>query len=130
MLIALDSWQMNIFMTILTIYALFFDDIRVILFEKKADDIFYGINSAALFFFTMEIVMSSIAKKDEYWLKFFFWLDVVSTASLIADIGWIFNFTMESNTLSLTKTSRAGRVTRIIRVVRLIRLFRIVKLYK
>lgn len=39
----LDSWQWGIFMTIVTIYTLFFDDIRVCLIPKDADDAFYTI---------------------------------------------------------------------------------------
>jgi hypothetical protein len=84
-----DNSYVVIFMTIVTIYALFFDDIRLVVFTKSDDDIFFGITSACLFFFTLEIVLSSYSKPDEYFLSFFFWLDVVSTLSLIPDIGWI-----------------------------------------
>jgi hypothetical protein len=38
-----DSWQWGLFMTVVTIYTLFFDDIRVILIPKAADDAFYTI---------------------------------------------------------------------------------------
>jgi hypothetical protein len=100
-------------MTSLTIYALFFDDIRMVLFSKGSDDIFYGISSMALFFFTLEIILTSYSKKDEYWLSFFFWLDVVSTLSIIPDIGWIMDSMTGANdasdATSLAKTSRAGR---------------------
>jgi hypothetical protein len=75
-------------MTALTIYALFFDDLRMMFFHVEDDDIFYSITSAALFFFAYEICLASYAKFG-YWNSFFFWLDVVSTLSLIPDIGWI-----------------------------------------
>jgi len=39
----IDSWQWGIFMTVVTIYTLFFDDIRVISIPKAADDAFYTI---------------------------------------------------------------------------------------
>lgn len=39
----LDSWQWGIFMTVVTIYTLFFDDIRVIFIPKVADDAFFTI---------------------------------------------------------------------------------------
>jgi hypothetical protein len=76
-------------MTTLTIYALFFDDIRMIAFTRKDDDYFFTVTSLALFFFSFEIILASYSNKDDYWLSFFFWLDVVSTLSLIPDIGWI-----------------------------------------
>lgn len=40
----LDHNYTTIFMTIITIYALFGDDIRVLAFSKSDDDIFYGIS--------------------------------------------------------------------------------------
>jgi len=42
-------------MTTITIYALFGDDIRVLAFEKKDDDVFFGISCACLFFFFLEL---------------------------------------------------------------------------
>lgn len=83
-----DSWTMNIVMTIFTVYALFFDDIRLIFFPKWMDDYCYIITSLVTIAFILEIVLSVIGK-EEYSLSFFFWLDVLSTLSLISDIGWI-----------------------------------------
>ena len=82
----------------------------------------------------IEIVMASIVK-DGYFLSFFFWLDVVSTITMIPDIGWIWSLIISgknsaTKTAQLAKTTRASRVTRVIRIIRLIRLIRIVKLYK
>ena len=67
--------------------------------------------------------------------SFFFWLDIISTVTMIPDCGWIWEPLIDGNdggdsATDLAKTSRAGRVTRVIRVIRLIRLIRIVKLYK
>jgi hypothetical protein len=75
-------------MTIVTIYALFGDDVRMLVFAKSADDVFYGLSVAALFFFLLELVLSCYAKPD-YFNSFYFWLDLVATVSLVPDIGWI-----------------------------------------
>lgn len=129
----LDHMAVSLFMTVITIYTLFFDDIRIILIPKVADDYFYGITSFCMLCFIVEIVLASYSK-DGYVFSFFFWLDVLSTASMIFDIGWILqNLTsagQATSASSVAKTSRAARVTRIVRLVRLIRLVRIVKLYK
>ena len=77
-------------MTIITIFALFGDDLRLVAFEKGADNTFYFITSISLGFFALEIIFSSLVKK-EYFLGFYFWLDVVATVSLIFDIGWIWD---------------------------------------
>jgi hypothetical protein len=121
-------------MTLLTFYALFFDDIRILAFHKEFDDIFYGITAAGVIIFFIEIVLSSYAK-PEYLFHFFFYLDIISTLSMIPDCGWIWELIINNgfesrNATDLAKASRAGRVTRVIRVIRLIRLIRIVKLYK
>ena len=69
----------------------------------------------------------------DYYLSFFFWLDIVAALSIIPDIGWVMNSVAGGTTsqaASLAKNSRAAKVTKIIRIVRLVRLIRIVKLYK
>jgi len=121
-------------MTVITIYALFFDDIRILLVPKRYDDIFFGITLIGMICFALEIVLASYAKYD-YIFSFFFYLDFVSTISMIPDCGWIWDAIVGdesggNNATDLAKTSRASKVTRVIRILRLIRLIRIVKLYK
>jgi len=121
-------------MNLVTIYSLFFDDIRVLGTEKETDGVFYALTLIAMTLFIVEIVLASIVK-DDYFLGFFFWLDVVSTITMIPDCGWIWTAVTGGNassnkTTDIAKTTRAGRITKIIRIIRLIRLIRIVKLYK
>lgn len=137
----LEHWSFTTWMTILTIYALFGDDIRVSGFNKQADTTFYSLTVVCLFFFTIEIIFSSLCKKN-YWLGFFFWLDLISTISLITDIGWVWDqitggSSAGNSATQATQIARAGRASRagtraarIIRIIRVIRLIRIVKLYK
>ena len=130
----LDHYVVVTVMTIITIYALFFDDLRVLAFPKESDPVFSAITLFRMICFIIEIILSSYAK-EEYLLSFFFWLDIISTLSMIPDIGWIRDEMFGSGEHSedatdLAKTSRAGRVTRVVRVIRIVRLVRIVKLYK
>ena len=129
----LECWQWSIFMTIITVYTLFFDDIRAALIPIDADDAFYSITWVWFALFLFEIILASIVQQG-YLFSFFFWLDIWATFSMIFDIGWITNSFQNASQAgdfgSLAKSSRAARVTRIIRLVRLIRLVRIVKLYK
>ena len=136
----LDHPITQIVMTVITIYALFLDDIRILCFHKSADNGFYFVTLIAMIAYTLEIILGSIAL-DGYFMSFFFWLDIVSTLSMIPDCGWIWFPLMDSltdndslqdrGTTDIAKTTRSGRVTRIIiRIIRLMRLFRIVKLYK
>lgn len=56
-----------------------------------------------------EIILASYSKK-EYRCKFFFWLDLLSTISLVTDIGWLMDLLVSdvNGILSVAKTSRAG----------------------
>lgn len=61
--------------------------------------------------------MASFAK-DDYFLGFYFWLDVISTLSLLLDVGWISNsiFGTASNknaALSSATIARAARASKI-----------------
>ena len=131
----LDHYVTVIIMTLITIYALFFDDIRILAVDQQYDDIFFGITAVGVLMFLIEICLASFAI-PEYPLSFFFYLDIISTLSMIPDCGWIWQLIISQGDFDsrgatdLTKASRAGRVTRVIRVIRLIRLIRIVRLYK
>merc|ERR1719160_1211021 len=124
--------------TVLTVWALWGDDIRLSCTNKPADIAFNFATLFCLAVFLFEIVVSSIGKPD-YFLGFFFWLDTVSTISLVLDLSWVNEELFggetdaggssdSSSTLRAGRASRAG--TRAGRVVRIIRLIRIVKLYK
>lgn len=77
-------------MAIVTIYALFGDDVRIAFYSKTADDTFFTLTFISLILFSIEITLNSIATPD-YFNSFYFWLDLVSTISLITDIGWIWD---------------------------------------
>mmetsp|Transcript_18173 Transcript_18173/g.42486 ORF Transcript_18173/g.42486 Transcript_18173/m.42486 type:complete len:993 (+) Transcript_18173:314-3292(+) len=117
--------------TLLTLYALVGDDFRLLATEMPADVIFNGITLTCLLFFGMELVLASIGKPD-YFMGFFFILDIVSTASLVLDLTWVSDALLgngeDLDKLRSGKSARAG--ARLGRVVRVIRLVRILKLYK
>ena len=86
----LENKYYTAFMAIITVYALFGDDIRTVAFQKSADNAFYIITIICLIFFLAEIIIASKVKSD-YFLSFYFWLDLVATLSLIFDIGFIWD---------------------------------------
>ena len=77
-------------MTIVTLYALFGDDVRLLGFNKTADEYFNAITTVCLAFFALELIISSLAKPG-YLNSFYFWLDLIATLSLIPDIGFMWN---------------------------------------
>lgn len=76
------------FIVIVTLYALFADDIKIAAFEKKNDEAFNYITSVVFGVFILEIIINSIVQRN-YFLGFYFWLDILATVSLITDITWI-----------------------------------------
>eukprot|EP00743_Colponemidia_sp_Colp-15_P004114 GILK01004442.1.p1 GENE.GILK01004442.1~~GILK01004442.1.p1 ORF type:complete len:836 (-),score=113.06 GILK01004442.1:537-3044(-) len=134
----LDHWICQLFFFVLTVYALFGDDTRILSFPASADDTFSDLTIATLILFGVEIILTSIFK-EEYFNSFFFWLDVVSTVSLLTDIPAVWSAMVGttggaaqgSAIIRAGRASRAGtRAGRLVRIVRLIRLIRIAKLYK
>ena len=84
--------------------------------------------------FLVEIVLSTLVI-DDYFLSFFFFLDIVSTVSIIFDVNFISDLIFATSTSSsvaqLASQSKASRAaTRAVRIVKLFRIFRIIKLYK
>ena len=137
----LESTVFVAFMTLITIYILFADDSRQLIANRYVDTGFFVMASVCMGFFVLEIFLSCLSKPG-YFLGFFFWLDLVSTGSLIFDIGWLSNLVFGTTgstpgAAGAARLARAGRASRvgtragrIVRVVRLIRLIRIVRLYK
>lgn len=92
--------------------------------------------------FFVEITFQSIAI-DGYFMNLYFWLDLISTISLLTDIGWVWNRVVNQQDLvnidgqsatSFLRASRGARIGaragRVARVVRLVRLIRVVRIYK
>ena len=59
---AVNSKGLAVIMILLTIYALFGDDVRLTASEKPDDGIFFTLSIIALFFFTLELTLNMLAK--------------------------------------------------------------------
>jgi hypothetical protein len=101
-------------MTVITIYALYGDDLRLAFFRKPSDDIFFGLSALALFLFTVEFVVYNMGK-PEYPFSFYFYLDLLAAISLIPDIGWLWDLLVGEGGGGLDGTGdevRTGRAAR------------------
>lgn len=74
-------------MTLVTLYSLFGDDLRVWHTRKDTDDIFFAGLLVSLILFTLELLLQSCVV-DDFKYSFFFWLDFIATLSLVIDIPW------------------------------------------
>jgi len=138
--------------TLLTFYALFGDDMRLMFTDKPADIIFDGLTAATMLVFCVEIVVCSVGKAG-YLFGFFFFLDILSTVTLILDITFVAEACFGDSVSSgadaqessgggatggnsaeaarAARMSRAGtKAGRVVRLIRLMRLIRLIKLFK
>jgi len=86
-----EGKYVTIIMSLVTIFALFGDDLRNWLTYKSADVYFDSCLIISMIVFTMEILINTIVV-DEFKYSFFFWLDIIATLSLIMDIDLILDF--------------------------------------
>eukprot|EP00927_Polykrikos_kofoidii_P045500 TRINITY_DN3951_c0_g1_i1.p1 TRINITY_DN3951_c0_g1~~TRINITY_DN3951_c0_g1_i1.p1 ORF type:complete len:949 (-),score=156.80 TRINITY_DN3951_c0_g1_i1:655-3501(-) len=118
--------------TVLTVWALVADDIRIMLTRKDADDAFDIVTWVAFAIFSLEIVLSCFGKQD-YIGGFFFVMDIFATITLVFDNTKINEaiFQRDEESMEGMENSRAALVgARAARMVRVLRLIRILKLYK
>ena len=77
-------------MSIITIYSLFADDIRCSFLKPTSDTIIDSFLVLSMCLYGIECLLSCIVK-DDYLFSFYFFVDLISTFSLVFDILWIFN---------------------------------------
>ena len=154
----LESTPVVSVMSLITIWALFSDDVRLCATQLPADIGFEVVISICFFLFILEIILASYAKGQDYLYippnmfkilpgetlvtsikrqlaigSFYFWLDCIATLSLIFEIHWIIGDSLSAGvqTANGGSAARSGaRAGRIVRIVRMVRLIRLVRLYK
>jgi len=98
-----------------------------------------GVLSVVFFWLFLELVLYSLTHHG-YANTFFFWLDLIGTASILIDIPWVLlGIGLESNIFLIVKGGRMGRAARgassvrfikLLKMIRMIKLFRIVQFFR
>lgn len=82
-------------------------------FNKFADSSFSYLTIFCLVVFSLEVILKVMTNKDYVW-SFYFWLDLLSTSSLVFDIQEVSTvLSVGSSAASTVKLARAGRASRI-----------------
>jgi magnesium-transporting ATPase (P-type) len=105
-----------LFFAIITVWVLFSEDLRFSAMPPSADVAMGWFSVACMVAFTFEILINSFGVRH-YLGNFFFWLDVLATASMILDVPAveqaIFNsLDGDSSTLESAALTRATRTSR------------------
>lgn len=118
----------------LTFYALFAPDFDKLLGDKSSRLFFLILNSLVCLMFMLEIVIQSLGK-DNYFLRPYFWLDLVALISLLPDTYVVQLLMSNSNAFVAGRSSRLARIIRVAsrsskatRMQRLTRLTRVASL--
>jgi len=121
----------SVLTSLLTVWALMSDDVRLITTNAPMDDWFDLVTCFCLLVFIIEVVISSFGKQD-YFGGLFFFLDIVSTSTLILDLTFVSDewFADDDNIYQMKNSKTARLAARSARIVRVLRLVRILKLYK
>ena len=81
-----------------TIFVLFGDDVRILLFPPAVDNGFAFFVNISFVMFIVEMVLYFVAKSDfskgvfkvkGYAFSFFFWLDLLAVLSMVPDVSWL-----------------------------------------
>ena len=129
-------------MTLITVYALFSENLKNLLTYRDADEAFSAASLLIIVIFSFEFILSCYCL-DEYCNGFYFYLDIISILSMLLDVEWISSIILGTSTSkslnpkslgALAKAGKAARVgskaIRILRIIKIIRQIRIIKLYK
>ncbi len=155
----LESTPATAFMTMVTVYALYSDDVRVLGFDKSADDVFLVFSTVAFILFLIEIGLQCWCRdnylkvpgirpgkacgRDSTWEdrldciqsficigSFYFWLDLMATLSMVFELPWVNNYS-EGGVDGNLENARAGKASRAgAKAARILRVVRMIRLVR
>lgn len=133
----MSSTTYMLFMSVLTIYTIFAIDIDKGFFNHDASIFFSTVHVISMFIFVFEIIVTCIVEKD-YFLQFYFWIDIFSTLMMTLQLIWIQDLMNSTDNIqvaiSFARVSKASRFSKIgarsTKIMKLIRLIKLMKLFR
>ena len=135
----MESGSYSILMMFATVYTLFATDFLYLALPKSVDATWAILTFCFLCLFTVDLILNSLAK-PKYFLRLFFWLDLLATLSLVPDIPFLWDSITgndstadegdvpDANSQAIARAGKAARAgTRAGRLIRLMKLFEIFK---
>jgi len=131
----LDNMWFQVTLIVATFIALYGPDINIAAFGAESDIYMAWICVVITVVFAIEIIIQLLIP-EPYFLRFYFFLDLVGTLSLIPDMVMLFSPRLQANADALT-FAKAGRIVRVgtrstqaVRLFKLVRVARIMRVFK
>ena len=122
---------------IITVFILIEEEIKNIVTKKKADAHFSVLVIIFMVYYIFELIAYSRIIKD-YFLNFYFWLDLISIITTLLDVHWFYNLIIEKvgggkietvEDLMKRNESKVSLTIRVLRILRIVRVVRVTKIY-
>ena len=130
-----NHWLFNGVDGFLSFWVLLIPPFKDLFIGVDLDPFLLGCTIAIFLFFIFEIIVLAVSQK-KYFMRTYFWLDVIATASLVVDMIPASNLsyqrqldaTHDSNAMSFDRYALVlGRLGRTVRLLRLFRQLRVIK---
>ena len=128
----LESNYFKCYSTLLTIFALYLDDIKKLTTNESYDKLFDIITVIIISLFLIEVILDFLVD-EQYGCGLFFWIDIIGIISLILDISSISNKIIKEDNLGIQhirferliiiKISKNLKIIRIVRITKLVKIF-------
>ena len=130
--IILESNYFKCYSTLLTIFALYLDDIKKLTTNQSYDKLFDIISVIIIGLFLVEVILDFLVD-EQYGCGLLFWIDIIGIITMILDISSISDKIIYGDNLGIQhimsqrkiiiKISKSLKIIRIVRITKLVKMF-------
>jgi hypothetical protein len=130
--ILLESNYFKTYSTLLTIFALYLDDIKRLTTTQTYDKLFDLISVIIISLFLIEVILDFLVD-EQYGCGLFFWIDIIGIITMILDISSISNKIIYGENLEIQQINFNGllvmKISKNLKIIRIVRITNLVKIF-
>ena len=130
--ILLESNYFKTYSTLLTIFALYLDDIKRLTTSQTYDKLFDLISVIIISLFLIEVILDFLVD-EQYGCGLFFWIDIIGIITMILDISSISNKIIYGENLEIQQINFNGllvmKISKNLKIIRIVRITNLVKIF-
>jgi hypothetical protein len=130
--IILESNYFKCYSTLLTIFALYLDDIKKLTTNQSYDKLFDIISVIIIGLFLVEVILDFLVD-EQYGCGLFFWIDIIGIITMILDISSISNKIIYGENLEIQQINFNGllvmKISKNLKIIRIVRITNLVKIF-